>query len=101
MALVQQYCGACHAVPSPSLLPKHSWPHVIDAMVELARRQTGRGFIPAEHAHHIKALYYGSSPTELPRLPYIDQAHPQVLFEANTIRASPVLPQDGKSQADG
>src|SRR5690625_6637972 len=73
MALVQQYCGACHAVPSPSLLPKHSWPHVIDAMVELARRQTGSEFIPAEHAHHIKALYYGSSPTELPRLPYIDQ----------------------------
>lgn len=93
MALVQQYCGACHAVPSPSLLPKHSWPHVIDAMVELARRQTGSEFIPAEHAHHIKALYYGSSPTELPRLPYIDQAHPQVRFEASTIGAPSELPQ--------
>lgn len=93
MALVQQYCGACHAVPSPSLLPKHSWPHVIDAMVELARRQTGSEFIPAEHAHHIKALYYGSSPTELPRLPYIDQPHPQVSFEASTIGAPSELPQ--------
>src|SRR5690625_4447364 len=93
MALVQQYCGACHAVPSPSLLPKHSWPHVIDAMVELARRQTGSEFIPAEHAHHLKALYYGSSPTELPRLPYIDQAHPQVRFEASTIGAPSELPQ--------
>ncbi|MDQ2075823.1 FG-GAP-like repeat-containing protein [Marinimicrobium sp. ABcell2] len=93
MGLVQQYCGSCHAVPSPALLPKHSWPHVIDAMVELARNQTGTEFIPPEHVPHIKALYYGSSPTALPRLPYVDNEHPSISFTATPIGAPSELPQ--------
>jgi hypothetical protein len=99
MALVQQYCGACHTVPSPTLLPKHSWPHVIDAMVELARRQTGTEFIPPEYVHHIKALYYGSSPAELPTLPYVEQAHPHINFKATHIGAQSQTPQIAHIQA--
>ncbi|MGD8175990.1 FG-GAP repeat domain-containing protein [Marinimicrobium sp. ARAG 43.8] len=91
--LVQQYCGACHDVPAPSLLPKGSWPYVIDSMVELARNRTGQAFIPAEVVPHIKALYYGSSPEALPRLPYIDQPHPVVSFEEFAMDAGSSVPQ--------
>lgn len=59
VALAQQYCGACHTTPSPDLLPKASWPGVIDSMAELAERRFGKPFIPAEAIHHIKALYFG------------------------------------------
>jgi hypothetical protein len=78
--LVNQYCGACHAVPPPNILPKASWPRVIDSMVELARHRTGQEFIPAEHLDDIKALYFGSAPTALPRLPYIDQPSETLAF---------------------
>lgn len=91
--LVQQYCGSCHAVPSPALLPKNSWPHVIDSMVTLAKNRTGQDFIPAEAVKHIKALYYGSSPEALPRLPYIDQTHPKVHFSPAGVGVPSRIPQ--------
>jgi hypothetical protein len=87
--LVNQYCGACHAVPPPAILPKASWPRVIDSMVELAKNRFGHEFIPPEHLGDIKALYFGSSPLALPKLPYIDQpsettAFSGVVFGENT-----------------
>lgn len=69
--LAERYCGSCHALPSPSLLPKRSWPGVIDTMVDLAQKRTGGEVIPADAVPHIKALYYGSSPETLPELPHI------------------------------
>lgn len=93
IAMVKQYCGGCHQVPSPSLLPRHSWPRVIDTMVELAKDRTGHEVIPEDAAHHIKALYYGSSPESLPRLPYIDQPHPSLRFRATDIGQGSPIPQ--------
>ncbi|WP_169449432.1 FG-GAP repeat domain-containing protein [Marinimicrobium agarilyticum] len=93
LPLVQQYCGSCHAVPSPALLPKNSWPYVIDSMVTLAKNRTGQDFIPAEAVKHIKALYFGSSPEALPKLPYIDQSHPTVHFSPGGIGAPSRIPQ--------
>lgn len=87
--LIQKYCGACHKVPSPAILPRRSWPRVIDAMVELA----GKAFIPESDLRHIKALYYGSSPEELPRLPYIDQPHPLLEFKPSEIGEGTPIPQ--------
>lgn len=66
---VEQYCGACHAAPSPEILPKSSWPFVIDTMAKLAKKRMGREFIPPETLRDITALYYGSSPAKLPHLP--------------------------------
>ncbi|WP_049722060.1 FG-GAP repeat domain-containing protein [Gilvimarinus polysaccharolyticus] len=93
IAMVQQYCGGCHTAPSPSLLPKHSWPAVIDSMVILAKNRTGQDVIPESAVKHIKAIYYGSSPKELPTLPYIDQPHPAFRFTANNIGEASTIPQ--------
>ena len=91
--LVKQYCGGCHPVPHPTLLPRRSWPGVINAMVELAEERTGQPFIPDDAVKHIKALYYGNSPEELPRLPYIDQAHPGMDFTEEFIGEASSIPQ--------
>ncbi len=93
MGMVNQYCGGCHTVPWPSLLPKHSWPRVIDTMATMAENRTGHPVIPAEAMPHIKALYYGSSPEQLPRLPYIDQAHPFLRFSAASVDQGSPIPQ--------
>lgn len=93
LALTNQYCGGCHHLPPPSLLPRHSWPGVIDSMVDLAKKRTGKDVIPAEAVPHIKALYYGSSPEKLPKLPYINQAHPSIEWRASAIGSNSNIPQ--------
>jgi hypothetical protein len=90
--LVDQYCGACHAVPPPDILPKASWPRVIDSMVELARNRTGQEFIPAEYLNDIKALYFGSAPLELPKLPYIDLPSETVAFAGGVFGEDTPMP---------
>ncbi len=91
--LLETYCGGCHSVPSPSLLPKKSWPSVVDIMADLADKKLGRQFIPAEDLHYIKAIYYGSSAENLPVLPYIDQFHPNVQLSSETIGSLSSIPQ--------
>ena len=76
MALVQQYCSGCHNVPSPNILPKRSWPAVIRTMADIGKQRTGREYIPADALRDITALYYGSSPTELPTLPFDEVPSP-------------------------
>lgn len=63
------------------------------AMAELAKERGGREFIPADALKHLKALYYGSSPEELPRLPYIDQPHESVRFAAVSLGDPSAAPQ--------
>ena len=65
-AMVNEYCGSCHGVPPPGLMPKRSWPKVIQAMADLSAERMGREFIPPEAVRHITALYVGSSPEERP-----------------------------------
>jgi hypothetical protein len=72
LPLVTQYCGACHAVPPPDVLPKRSWPAVITAMAAISQERRGRAFLTKEQMNDIIAFYYGSSPEELPVLPYIE-----------------------------
>lgn len=93
VGFVQQYCGACHAPPSPQLLPKKDWPRVIDAMAALSAERFGKPFIPDEVLPHIKALYYGSSPEALARLPYIETPHPTLTFTAQPLLAPTLVPQ--------
>jgi hypothetical protein len=91
MPLVNQYCGSCHAVPSPSVLPKKSWPGVIRNMVALMQDRTGRAQLSEAQMQAIIALYYGSSPEELPKLPYLEPAAAGS-FVAKDIGARSTLP---------
>lgn len=68
--LIYKYCGACHGVPAPELLPRRSWPYVIKKMAELARETAGREFIPNDDAKYVAAYYYSAAPENLPVLPY-------------------------------
>lgn len=80
LGLVKQYCGSCHHIPPPSVLPKHSWPRVVQAMADIAVERTGHEVIPADAIRDITAYYYGSSPENLPRLPYIPGPHSALQF---------------------
>lgn len=90
--LVNKHCGTCHGVPPPNLMPKRSWPKVIQAMADLAVQRTGQETIPADAMRHITAYYYGSSPEELPLLPYVDTAVDDPGFRATEIGDRTPLP---------
>ena len=90
--LVNTHCGACHGVPPPNLMPKRSWPKVIQAMADLALERTGQETIPADALRHITAYYYGSSPEELPLLPYVDAAGDDPGYRATEIGDRTPLP---------
>lgn len=90
--LVNQYCGACHAVPRPDILPKRGWPTVIRSMVGVMQERTGRTYITEAQMNDIIALYYGSSPKELPTLPYLEEHATTRRFVAQDIGALSKLP---------
>ncbi len=85
MDMVGQYCGSCHLVPPPDVLPKHSWPAAVETMARMSREIMGREFIPADAVPHITAYYYGSSPAALPRLPAVAPTDSPVAFRATAI----------------
>ncbi len=91
--LAQRYCGSCHALPPPNILPKRSWPQVINTMVELTRDYTGTDVIPEQVVPHIIALYFGMAPEELPALPYIDTASASAEFREQLLGPSTPIPQ--------
>ena len=92
LPLVNEYCGACHAVPRPDVLPKRSWPAVIRTMVEISQERRGRAFLTKEQMNDIVAFYYGSSPDELPLLPHIEEEPATVRFVPRVIGERSPLP---------
>ena len=92
VALVEQYCGACHRVPPPDIMPRRDWPAGVQTMADMARQLRGHEFIPADVLPHIKAFYYGSSPVELPRLPYLALVPSPLVFRATTLGATAGMP---------
>lgn len=92
LVLVNQYCSACHKVPSPNVLPKDSWPRVVSLMADLAYTRFGREFISAEHVRDITAFYYGSSPEKLPVLPYLEVGNPPLEFALTALEDKARLP---------
>lgn len=92
VGLVQKHCGSCHGVPPPGLMPKRSWPKVIHAMADLSAERTGQELIPPEAVPHIVAYYYGSSPEELPLLPYGDSTDDATTFHATEVGERSPLP---------
>lgn len=85
VALVNQHCSTCHSVPSPAVMPKESWPPVIQAMAEIAANRMGREIISAEAIRDITAFYYGSSPVSLPLLPQFQDAGSRLAFEVSEL----------------
>lgn len=92
LVLVNQYCSACHKVPSPNVLPKDSWPRVVSLMADLAYTRFGREFISAEHVRDITAFYYGSSPEKLSVLPYLEVGNPPLEFALTALEDKARLP---------
>lgn len=90
LPVVDRFCGACHAVPRPDVLPKRSWPAVIKTMAEISQERLGRVPITENQLKDITAFYYGSSPEELPTLPYIADSPRK--FASRTLGASSRLP---------
>lgn len=82
---VNQYCGACHKVPPPNVMPKKFWPRAVQAMADLATERMGREFISAEILRDITAYYYGSSPEQLPILPYYQNSNDSQTFITRNI----------------
>lgn len=91
IAQVNQYCGSCHAVPPPDILPKRHWPVVIETMAEIAQRRFGRANISREELRNITAFYYGNAPQALPVLPPVPDA-PAGAFVMKEIGAPAALP---------
>jgi hypothetical protein len=81
-----------HNVPSPGILPKRSWPAVIRTMADIGKQRTGREYIPADVLRDITALYYGSSPTELPTLPFDEVPSPGRTFVRRELAAQSTNP---------
>jgi hypothetical protein len=92
LPLVNQYCGACHAVPRPDVQPKRAWPELVRIMVEIMQTRSGKAGISEEQMKDITAFYYGSAPEELPLLPYDEQPLPGRPFVARDIGAMSKLP---------
>ena len=90
--MINEYCGSCHGVPPPGLMPKRSWPRVIQAMADLAVERTGKTVIPEDALRHITAYYYGSSPEELPLLPYAEDAEARLAFRTTELGDRSPLP---------
>ncbi len=92
VGLVNKHCGSCHDVPSPNLMPKKSWPTVIQAMADLSARRMGQEFISAEVARHITAYYYGTSPESLPLLPYYQNTNNSRTFLTSELGKKSEMP---------
>jgi len=89
---VNQYCGACHKVPPPNVMPKKYWPRAVIAMADLAAKKMGAPFIPDQAIQEITAYYYGSSPTELSVLPYYKNSQDALTFAVSDIAEKSALP---------
>ncbi len=92
IGLVNQHCGQCHKVPSPALLPKRDWPSVINIMATFSDEKMGPDYLSKDAINDITAYYYGSSPTELPKLPYNDEANHALKFSMTDVGIKSKIP---------
>jgi len=90
--LVKERCGACHNVPSPALLPKKNWPAVVKIMSEMATEKMGHEYLSKDELNDITAYYYGSSPAELPKLPYNDEINHGLTFTMEDVGIKSKIP---------
>jgi len=89
---VAQYCGSCHKVPPPGVMPKKDWPVATRIMADLAAKRTGREVISADVLRDITAYYYGSSPEALPVLPYHENTDASPRFLKSELGGTSEMP---------
>ncbi len=91
-ASLQSTCGSCHAVPSPTILPRGRWRPVIEDMMRLAvlRRRAPLG---REEMEAAAAFYYEHSPTGFLPLPDGPVADPVAWNAASAGRARDADPR--------
>lgn len=89
---VNQYCGACHQVPPPNLMPKKDWSRVVKVMADMAAVKFDGEFISAEIIRDITAYYRGSSPVSLARLPYSENSTHSVAFNSSDLTKKTAMP---------
>lgn len=89
---VNRYCSGCHKVPSPSVMPKSGWPRVVQGMADMAASKAGHEAIPADVVRDITALYVGSSPASLPRLPYFTREGSPLTFGMTELGEKSAVP---------
>lgn len=75
-AEVKQYCGVCHKIPPPDVMPRYAWPHAVRAMADLAKIRFKTEFINEEVGTLISNFYVRRAPEELPTLPYYEDTNP-------------------------
>jgi FG-GAP-like repeat len=92
LGLVNQHCSACHKVPSPALLPKRDWPRVIKIMEKFSNEKFGQDHLTKDVVTDITAYYYGSSPAELPKLPYNNPYKNEPIFKLADIGTQSKIP---------
>lgn len=90
--LVQSYCGACHGVPSPTLMPKEDWPSAVKVMADIAKDRLGYELISAEHVRDIAAYYYGSSPEMLGKLPVFPETKAPIAYSMQAFATQSKMP---------
>lgn len=89
---VNQYCGACHKVPSPNSMPKKYWPRAVQVMADIAKKRFGQEFISEDIIKDITAYYYGNSQATLPILPYYQNPNKLATFTVSEIGMKSTLP---------
>lgn len=88
---INHYCGGCHPVPSPEVLPRAVWPAVVREMAIMAEERMGEPFITDEVASNVAEYYVGNAPESLPRLPLIPDTDQSLSFHDQAFgRRSPV-----------
>lgn len=90
--VVNQYCGTCHKVPPPYLMPKMFWPRAVRAMANLSEKRMGREFISEEIGTIISNYYVKNSPEHLPPLPYPSLIPASRVFEKHDVAKHSSLP---------
>lgn len=90
--LVEHHCSSCHSLPRPDVMPKSKWPLVVNSMAEVARQRAGKEVMPPDVVRDISALYYGSSPEKLPRLPVLERSDSDLEFVRRDLGAPASLP---------
>src|SRR5688572_2838056 len=73
-------------------MPRSNWPRLVNTMAEIARQRAGKEVIPPDVVRDISALYFGSSPEKLPRLPLLERRDSELVFVRKDLGASTALP---------
>lgn len=82
LAMVARVCSGCHTVPSPEVLPQHTWSPIVSIM----RQHLSEARIPfsSVELEQVRAYYLAHSSPELPTIPD-DYGEPGLKFQTLSV----------------